>query len=144
VSFTGGPREGDDIWIGPDVRPVIEPQGEPGDPLVDPLDAIDPDTGLRVHSLQPRKPRTRGGLVYLLTLIVAVGGLVLVVAGQWRLGATVLGSAFLLATLGRAALPDEDAGMLKLRRKAIDVPTLLAIGLALVVLASLVPEQPAR
>jgi hypothetical protein len=33
--------------------------------------------------------------------------------------------------------------MLKLRRKAIDVPTLLAIGVALVVLASVVPEPPA-
>ena len=132
-----GSRDPDDAWVGPDVRPVIEPQPEQ---LVDPLEAIDPETGLRVHSLQPRRPRTRGGVVYLSVVLVAVGGLALVLSGQWRPGTTVLGVAFLLATIGRIALPDADAGMLKLRRKAIDVPTLLLIGLALVVLAALVPE----
>ena len=132
-----GPRDPDDVWVGPDVRPVIEPEPEP---LLDPLEAIDPVTGLRVHSLQPRRPRTRGGLVYLAVLVVAVGGLALVLTGQWRPGTTVFGVAFLLATIGRIALPDRDAGMLKLRRKAIDVPTLFAIGLALIVLASVVPD----
>ena len=48
-----GSRDPDDAWVGPDVRPVIEPQPEQ---LVDPLEAIDPETGLRVHSLQPRRP----------------------------------------------------------------------------------------
>ncbi len=112
------------------------PDGSP-----DPDEVVDPDTGLRVHSLQPRPPRTRGGRVYVVVLLIAVGGLGLVVAGLWRPGATLLGVAFLVATIGRLALPDEDAGMLKLRRKAIDVPTLLAIGVALVVLASVVPRR---
>jgi hypothetical protein len=66
----------------------------------------------------------------------------LVVAGLWRPGTSVLGIAFLVATIGRIVLPDRDAGMLKLRRKAIDVPTLMAIGVALVVLSAVVPEQP--
>jgi hypothetical protein len=134
-----GPREPDDAWVGPDVRPVIEPEPES---LLDPHDVIDPVTGLRVHSLQPRRPRTRGGLVYLGVLAVAIGGFVLVMLGQWRPGTSLLGITFLLATIGRMALPDRDAGMLKLRRKAIDVPTLLAIGLALIVLASVVPDAP--
>ena len=134
-----GPREPDDAWVGPDVRPVIEPEPEP---LLDPNEAIDPETGLRVHSLQPRRPRTRGGLVYLGVLAVAIGGFVLVMVGQWRPGTSLLGVSFLLATIGRIALPDRDAGMLKLRRKAIDVPTLLAIGVALIVLASVVPDAP--
>jgi len=140
VSLLGGPRDPDDAWVGPDVRPVIEPEPEP---LLDPYDVIDPATGLHVHSLQPRRPRTRGGLVYLGVSAVAVGGLVLVLLGQWRAGTSVLGVAFLLATVGRMVLPDRDAGMLKLRRKAIDVPTLCAIGVALVVLASVVPDAPA-
>jgi hypothetical protein len=137
-----GPRDPDDAWIGPDVRPVIEPEPLPDEPLIDLAEAIDPVTGLRVHSLQPRKPRTRGGKVYLGVLLVGIAGLAIIVADLWRLGTTLLGVAFLLATIGRIALPDADAGMLKLRRKAIDVPTLLAIGVALVVLASVVPDQP--
>ena len=141
-----GPVDRDPGAIGPDVRPVIEPEphpDEPPEPLIDQGDVIDPVTGLRVHSLQPRKPRTRGGAVYLTVLLLAGGGLALVVADLWRAGTTVLGVAFLVATTGRVLLPDEDAGMLKLRRKAIDVPTLLVIGVALVVLAAVVPEQPA-
>ena len=140
----GGPSW-DDGGIGPDVRPVIEPErhpDEPPEPLIDPAEAIDPATGLRVHSLQPRKPRTRGGLVYLAVLLVAAAGVGLVVVGLWRSGATVMGVAFLIGATGRVVLPDADAGMLKLRRKAIDVPTMLAIGVALVVLAAVVPATP--
>jgi hypothetical protein len=141
VSDPDGPEETqDDTWVGPDVRPALEPEPPT---LVDPLEAIDPVTGLRVHSLQPRKPRTRGGMVYLAVLLVAAGGIGLVLAGLWRPGTSVLGIAFLVATIGRIVLPDHDAGMLKLRRKAIDVPTLMAIGVALVVLAAVVPEPPA-
>ena len=142
MSLTDGGRDPDHPAIGPDVRPVIAPEAHDDEPFIEPLEAIDPDTGLRVHSLQPRRPRTRGGVVYLLVLLVAAAGLGLVVSGQWRTGTTVLGGSFLLATLGRVVLPDRDAGMLKLRRKAIDVPTLLAIGVALVVLASVVPPAP--
>ena len=80
--------------------------------------------------------------MYLGVLAVAIGGFVLVMVGQWRPGTSLLGVSFLLATIGRIALPDRDAGMLKLRRKAIDVPTLLAIGVALIVLASVVPDAP--
>jgi hypothetical protein len=142
VADPTGPDDPDasaaEVWIGPDVRPVIDP--EPAQ-VVDPLEAIDPVTGLRVHSLQPRKPRTRGGKVYLAVLLVAAGGIGLVLAGLWRPGTSILGVAFLIATAGRIVLPDQDAGMLKLRRKAIDVPTLLAIGVALVAIAAVVPEQ---
>jgi hypothetical protein len=146
VSDPGGHDRWDGDGVGPDVRPVIEPEPHPDEPpvpLIDVAEAIDPVTGLRVHSLQPRTPRTRGGKVYLAVLIVAAGGVALVVGGLWRSGATVIGVAFLLAAIGRIALPDHDAGMLKLRRKAIDVPTLLAIGVALVVLAAIVPPAPA-
>ena len=136
------PREPDDPWVGPDVRPVIGPEPGPDELLLDPAEAVDPVTGRRAHSLQPRRPRTRGGVAYLLVLLVAAGSLAMVAAGLWRAGTMLLGVAFLLATIGRIALPEHDAGMLKLRRKAIDVPTLLAIGVALVVLASVVPQQP--
>jgi hypothetical protein len=137
-----GSRDPDDVRVGPDVRPVIEPEPHPDAPSIDPAEAVHPVTGRRAHSLQPRRPRTRGGVAYLMVLLVAAAGLAMVVAGLWRAGTMLLGVAFLLATVSRIALADEDAGMLKLRRKAIDVPTLLAIGLALVVLAAVVPQQP--
>lgn len=101
---------------------------------------VDPETGLRPHSLHPRRPRTLGGAVYLAVLGVCAGALLVIVVGQWRPGMTLLGGAFLAAGLARWAIPDVNAGMLHLRRKAIDVPTLFVIGGSLVVLAGVIPE----
>jgi hypothetical protein len=103
---------------------------------------VDPATGLRPHSLHPRRPRTLGGAVYLAVLVVCVASLLVVVLGQWRAGLTLLGGAFVVAAAARWAIPDVNAGMLRLRRKAIDVPTLLLIGGSLVTIAILIPEQP--
>jgi hypothetical protein len=105
-------------------------------------DEVDPDTGRRPHSLQPRRPRTLGGAVYLAVLGVCAGALVVILVGQWRAGMTLLGGAFVAAAIARWAIPDVNAGMLHLRRKAIDVPTLFAIGASLIALAAVIPEQP--
>lgn len=105
-------------------------------------DEVDPETGLRPHSLQPRRPRTLGGAVYLAVLGVCAGALMVIFLGQWRPGMTLLGGAFVAAAIARAAIPDASAGMLHLRRKAIDVPTLLLIGGSLVALAVAIPDQP--
>lgn len=131
-------RKGDHVpAIGPDVRPVLLP----AERVIDPLEAVDPATGRLVHSVAPRKPRTIGGAIYLVVLALAVGSLGVVAAGWWRVGCAMLGVAFLVATAGRIVVPDDQAGMLKLRRKAIDVPTLLFIGVALVGLAAVVPAR---
>jgi hypothetical protein len=105
-------------------------------------DEADPATGLRVRSLQPRRPRTLGGGVYLAVLAVSAGSLLLVMAGHWRMGLTLLGGAFVAAGVARWLIPDVNAGVLHLRRKAIDVPTLLLIGGALVAVANAIHTRP--
>ena len=94
------------------------------------------------HPLQPRKPRTLGGAVYLAVLGVCTFAMLVVVLGQWRLGLALLGGAFVTAAMARWGIPESNSGMLHLRRKAIDVPTLLFIGGSLLVLAVAINEQP--
>jgi hypothetical protein len=95
-------------------------------------DEVDPETGLRPHSLQPRRPRTFGGAVYLAVLGVSAAAMLLIVAGYWRRGLVLMGGAFVSAGFARWVLPDASAGMLGVRRKAIDVPTLFFIGCGLI------------
>ena len=92
------------------------------------------------HSLAPRKPRTVGGLVYLGVLIATLVGVVVVALGEWRSGLTTIGVAVLVGGVGRLVLPNASAGMLGIRRKLIDVVTLLLLGGALVVLAAIIPD----
>ena len=92
------------------------------------------------HSLAPRKPRTLGGVVYLGVLVATVVGVVVVALGEWRAGLTTIGVAVLVGGGVRLVLPNDRAGMLGIRRKLIDVLTLLALGGALVVLAAIIPD----
>jgi hypothetical protein len=51
--------------------------------------------------------------------------------------------ALLLGAAMRAVLPDRDAGMLRVRRNRwFDVLMLSGVGSALIVLASVIPDQP--
>ncbi len=80
------------------------------------------------HSLAPRKPRTLGGLVYLGVLVATLTGVVVVALGEWRSGLTTIGVAVLVGGFGRLVLPNANAGMLGIRRKLIDVVTLVVLG----------------
>jgi hypothetical protein len=94
------------------------------------------------HSIAPRKPRTVGGAVYLTVLAATVGGLGLVALDRWRLGLGVIGVALLCGALGRLVVPKDNAGMLGMRPRVVDVLALVLLGGGLVVLASVIPEQP--
>jgi hypothetical protein len=94
------------------------------------------------HSIAPRKPRTLGGMVYLAVLGVTVLGIGLVVLDRWRSGLTLVGGALVCGALARAVIRDHDAGMLGIRRKSVDVATLIVLGSGLVVLAAVIPDQP--
>ncbi|HYJ67781.1 MAG TPA: DUF3017 domain-containing protein [Nocardioidaceae bacterium] len=74
--------------------------------------------------------------------ISVVVGLVLAATGPWRIGVGVCGGGLIAAGLGRATIPDRMAGLLRIRRRGTDVVTMLALGIALVVLAVIVPDQP--
>jgi hypothetical protein len=53
-----------------------------------------------------------------------------------------LGAGLIVGSLCRLVLPERRAGMLRVRRKYADVGMLALAGVALVVLAVVVPDQP--
>jgi hypothetical protein len=81
-------------------------------------------------------------MVYIGVLALAVGGLVVVVLGHFRAGLTVMGGAMLLGAVARLAIPGDRAGMLGIRRKLVDVTTLVILGGGLLVLAVVIPDAP--
>jgi hypothetical protein len=94
---------------------------------------------------EPRRiPSTVGGLVYLIVVAASALGLLIVAFGPWRRGVGLIGVALLLGALMRALLRDRDAGMLRVRRNRwVDVLMLGGVGTTLIVLASVIPNQPA-
>jgi len=89
---------------------------------------------------EPRRyPSTIGGAVYICVGLAAFTGLGITVLGPWRTGLTVMGGALIAGAAGRLVLADEKAGMLKVRRKSLDVMFMAGLGAALIVLASVVP-----
>lgn len=86
----------------------------------------------------------RPPLVRQLPAIVVLGvvalGLLLAAVVDWELGAFVLGCALLLAGGLRLSLPARQAGWLVVRTRGLDAAFLLAVGFAVVLLASTIPE----
>jgi hypothetical protein len=115
-----------------------EPSVEPELPEEDQRPFPDP-----THDITPRKPRTVGGGLYLAVLGATAGALVLIALDRWRTWLALLGGALLVGALARLVLPQHQAGMMGIRRKLVDVTTLLALGGGLVVLAFLIPGRPA-
>ncbi|CAA9373705.1 DUF3017 domain-containing protein [uncultured Nocardioides sp.] len=89
-----------------------------------------------------RYPSTLGGAIYLVVLVVAVVAVGIVVAGSWRTGIRWFGGALVFAAAVRVGLRPRDAGMLAVRSKPIDATLLAGVGVALIVLASSIPDQP--
>ncbi|MET1059962.1 MAG: DUF3017 domain-containing protein [Nocardioides sp.] len=89
-----------------------------------------------------KKPSTIGGVVYLCVLGAAVTGVVIAATGPWRTGMSWLAFALLAAATARLVLPDQDAGMLRVRNKALDAGILIAMGVAILLLAGTIPDQP--
>lgn len=92
---------------------------------------------------EPRRvPSTVGGLVYLVVVAASVVGLGIVAFGPWRRGVALIGIALLLGAVMRTVLRERDAGMLRVRRSRwVDVLMLGGVGTALMVLASVIPDQ---
>ena len=95
------------------------------------------------HSLAPRKPRTLGGVVYLAVLGATLLGVAVVVAGRVQVGLSTAGAGLVAGALARLVLPREQAGMLGVRRKLIDVVTMALLGGGLLVVAALIRERVA-
>lgn len=91
-----------------------------------------------------KKPSTTGGIFFLVGVGMLIGGLVLVVLSRWRSGTTLMGVAFGLAFLMRMILPDDRAGMLRVRRRLIDLATLAMCSGVMLAMAVLIPNRPTR
>ncbi len=89
-----------------------------------------------------RKPSTIGGVVYLCVLGAALAGIGIAATGAWRTGVSWLAVSLLAASVTRLALADDNAGMLRVRRKLLDALILSAAGVVLLVLAGTIPDQP--
>lgn len=84
-----------------------------------------------------------GGMVYLLVVALSAGGLGIVALGPWRRGVTLIGVALVVGAVARGLLRDRDAGMLRVRRNRwVDVLMLGGVGVALILLAGVIPNQP--
>ena len=89
-----------------------------------------------------RYPSTVGGALYLVVLLVAAVALFVVGAGDWRIGVRILAVALGGAAVARLLLPRQDAGMLAVRNRFVDVTLLVVVAVALFVLAGSIPDQP--
>ena len=83
--------------------------------------------------------RRTGQLPALAVLAVAGLGVALAALVDWQLGSVVLGLSLLLAAGLRLTLPPASAGALVVRTRALDAALLLAVGFALLVLATTIP-----
>jgi hypothetical protein len=88
------------------------------------------------------KPSTLGGVIYLVVLVGALAGVVIAALGAWRTGVSWLAVSLLAAAVARLALSDDNAGMLRVRRKFLDATLLVGLGVTLLVLVATIPDQP--
>lgn len=79
-----------------------------------------------------------------LQIAVAAAGLLVVAFGPWRIGVGMIGAGLVAGSMARTLLPDRAAGLLRVRRLSADVVIMTALGIVIVVLAFLVPDQPRR
>jgi hypothetical protein len=74
-----------------------------------------------------------------IVLIGVATALILVALDAFRRGAVVLGASVLLAAFLRLLLPEDQAGWLAVRSRRVDVAVLGVLGLAITIVAFIVP-----
>jgi hypothetical protein len=122
-----------------------EPQPEPEGERDAAPDLEPPAPEVPPESAEPqgrRYPSTLGGAFYLLVLAGSFVGLGLVWQGHWRTGVKAIAAALVVAALVRLVIPAQQAGMLAVRRRGVDVAILIALGIALWFLSTSIPNQP--
>jgi len=78
--------------------------------------------------------------------VVVIGmlaGVLVVVLGHWRMGSVVIGAFLTIGGIERIVLKDR-AGLLQARNRFFDVIALLGMGIAIIVLAIVVPAGSTR
>ena len=87
-------------------------------------------------------PRSRGSQFYLVLLLGVAAGMLLITLDAWRIGVSVVGITFVVGAVARAVVPSEHIGMLRVRGKPFDVVWMTLLGVSLIVLAVVIPNQP--
>ncbi|GAA3970571.1 DUF3017 domain-containing protein [Thermobifida alba] len=77
---------------------------------------------------------------YLLVLATMGAGIVVVAAAYFKRGPAIIAGSLLLGAVLRAVLPTERVGMLAVRRRWVDVATLVTLAVLLIVLAWVAPQ----
>jgi hypothetical protein len=88
-----------------------------------------------------RTPSTTGGIIYLVVVAGVLAGLTLVGVGVWRTGVATMGASFGVALAARAVLPDERAGMLRIRRRFVDLTAMAICCGGMLLLAAVIPGR---
>ncbi len=88
-----------------------------------------------------KKPSTTGGIIYLIVVATLLTGLAIAAAGAWRVGVVTMGASFGLAFVARLVLPDERAGMLRIRRRFVDLTAMAICGGGMLILAAVIPTR---
>lgn len=118
---------------------------DPEEPTQEPTPATSERGENRVDlrkATEVTRPRTLGGMVFLGVLIAALAGVVVAALGPWRLGVSLLAVSLLVGAGSRLLIPEPNSGMLKVRGRYIDAIILTGLGIALLILAATIPDQP--
>ncbi len=86
------------------------------------------------------RPAAIGTVVYAVVAAAVGIGLLLVALGSWRAGIRLCGAALGVAGTARLVVPERMTGLLRVRRRTSDALLMLGMGVALFVLAVIVPE----
>jgi multisubunit Na+/H+ antiporter MnhB subunit len=90
----------------------------------------------------PTRRTTRPGtLAFLTALGVAVLGIAFAAAGLLEAGVFLVAGALLLCAVVRLVLSDQSAGLLRLRRKNVDVATCALLALGIIVVFVSLPSR---
>ena len=95
-----------------------------------------------MNAAASRRRMAPGTVVVVLQVVVTAVALAVVAFGNWRLGVGMLGGTMICASFARSLLPERAAGLLRVRRAPADVVVMTTLGVILVMLSVLVPEQP--
>ena len=92
--------------------------------------------------MKVKLPRSRGSQFYLVLLLGVAVSLLLIALDAWRLGVSLMGVTFVVGAVARAVVTPDHIGMLRVRGKPFDVVWMTLLGISLVVLAVVIPNQP--
>jgi Protein of unknown function (DUF3017) len=123
--------------------PSAAPASQPGAAAA-PAAAVGRAAAGRRSRAARAKPARAAQLPYVLVLAIAIGGLAWMWQGgigRAKEGTLALAGAMLMGALARLVLPEARAGMLVSRRRLVDVVSLAALGIGLLVAGLVLPTS---